>query len=295
MNRRRKRQEAISAYLYLSPAMLIFLVFTIAPALFVLYISTFNWNFLNQSMSTFIGLQNYTHLLTSANFWHSLLITLYFVVGSVPIGVFGALLLAILLMKPFRGRGLLRLLFFIPYVTPIVATSIVWLWLFNPQFGLFNALLQLVHLPQIGWVQSERFAMPSVILYTLWHGIGFNVIIFMSGLTTIPSELGEAARMDGANAWQEFWHVTWPMLSPTTLFVVIINTVGALQAFTQFFTLTGGGPIDATTTTSFFLYQQAFVFYHTGYAAAMAVVLFAIIAVLTFVQLRLSRMRTFYQ
>ena len=295
MRSRRKRREAAAAYLYLSPSMLVFLVFTIAPAIFVLYISTFNWDFLNQSMSTFVGLGNYAHLFSSANFWHSLWVTLYFVVGSVPLGVFGALIVAVLLIKPFRGRGFLRLLFFVPYVTPVVATSIVWLWLFNPQFGLFNDILQMVHLPQIGWVQSVRFAMPSVILYTLWHGIGFNVIIFMSGLTTIPNELGEAARIDGANAWKEFWSVTWPLLSPTTLFVVIINTVGALQAFTQFFTLTGGGPVNATTTTSFLLYQEAFIFYRTGYAAALAVVLFALIALLTFAQLRLSRMRTFYQ
>lgn len=291
MSLKRTQREALAAYMYLSPSALIFLVFTVGPAIFVLYISLYHWDFLNQMMSTFVGFGNYAQLLQSADFWHSLWMTLYFVVGSVPVGVFGALLIAMLLMRPFRGRGLFRLVFFVPYVTPVVATSIVWLWLFNPQFGLFNELLQMAHLPTIGWVQSVRFAMPSVIIYTLWHGIGFNVVIFMAGLTTIPSDVGEAARIDGASPWQEFWAVTWPLLAPTTLFVVVINTIGALQAFTQFFTLTGGGPVNATTTASFYLYQQAFVFYHTGYAAALAVIIFLITAALTFVQMRVSRAR----
>ncbi|KLU61959.1 lactose transport system permease protein LacF [Peptococcaceae bacterium CEB3] len=289
MTGKRTRLEAFQAYLYLSPSALIFLAFTLLPAFYVLYIGLFNWNFLNTSMSKFVGFSNYTALLKSPELWHSLIATFYFVLGSVPVGIFAALFIALLLMRPFRGLGLVRLMFFAPYVTPVVSTSIVWLWLFNPQFGLFNAILHFLHLPQIGWVQSARWAMPSVILYTLWHTMGFNIIIFMAGLTTIPSELGEVARIDGASAWQEFWHVTWPLLTPTTLFVTVINTIGALQAFTQFFTLTNGGPAGSTTTASFLLFQQAFVFYHTGYAAALAVLLFIIIAALTLVQMRVSR------
>ncbi len=284
-----------SAYLYLTPAALIFLVFTLGPAFFVLYISLFNWNFLNSAQSTFVGFHNYTNLLASSTFWHSLGISLYFVIGTVPVGLFLALVIAMALMNQFAGRGFVRLAVFSPYVTPVVATSIVWIWIFNPQFGLLNGLLHMAHLPELGWLESQRWAMPGVILYTLWHSLGFDVIIFMAGLSAISADLREAARIDGANRWQEFWSVTWPLLTPTTLFVLIITTIGSLQAFTQFFTMTSGGPLSATTTTSYLLYQLAFLFYRTGPAAALAVLLFILIAGLTALQMLLSQRRTHYQ
>ena len=284
-----------SAYLYLTPAALIFLVFTLGPAFFVLYISLFHWNFLNSAQSTFVGLQNYTHLLTTSTFWHSLGISLYFVIGTVPLGLFLALAIAMSLMNQFTGRSFVRLAVFSPYVTPVVATSIVWVWIFNPQFGLLNGLLHLAHFPELGWLESQRWAMPGVILYTLWHSLGFDVIIFMAGLSAISGDLREAARIDGANRWQEFWSVTWPLLTPTTLFVLIITTIGSLQAFTQFFTMTSGGPLSATTTTSYLLYELAFLFYRTGPAAALAVLLFIIIAGLTALQMMLTQRRTYYQ
>lgn len=283
------------AYLYMSPAALIFLSFTILPAIFVLYISFFNWNFLNAKLSYFVGLANYKGLVTSSAFWHSLLVSLYFVIGTVPVGLAIALAIALVLMRNFAGRGFVRLSVFSPYVTPIVATSIVWIWIFNPQFGLLNGILHGLHLPELGWLESPHTALIGVILYTLWHSLGFDVIIFMAGLSTIPSELREAARIDGAGRWREFWTVTWPLLSPTTLFVLIITTVGSMQAFTQFFTMTEGGPLSSTTTVSYLLYQSAFVFYHTGPAAALAVILFIIIGGLTVLQMSASRRRTFYQ
>ncbi len=289
------RLRSHTAYLYLSPAGAIFLAFTILPALFVLYISFFNWNFLNASMSYFVGLANYRGLVTSPSFWHSLLVSLYFVLGTVPVGLFIALFIALALMQHFPGRSFVRLSVFSPYVTPIVATSIVWVWIFNPQFGLLNGILHWLHLPELGWLESPHWALPGVIMYTLWHSLGFNVIVFMAGLTTIPNELREVARIDGATQWREFWAVTWPLLSPTTLFVLVISTIGSMQAFTQFFTMTAGGPLSATTTASYLLYQLAFLFYRTGPAAALAVLLFVLIGGLTALQLVLSRRRTFYQ
>jgi multiple sugar transport system permease protein len=295
--RRKKRAEALTGYLYLSPAALIFLVFSLGPALFVFYISLYHWDFLNQSLSRFVGLANYQDLLTSPfyGFWHSLVVSLYFVVGSVPTGVFLALLIALFLIRAVPGRAAVRLAVFSPYVTPVVATSIVWIWIFNPQFGLLNAVLHALHLPELGWLESPTWAMPGIIIYTLWHNLGFNVIIFLAGLSAVPGELREAARIDGASRWQEFWQVTWPLLTPTTLFVLVISSISALQAFTQFFTMTGGGPINATTTTSLLLYQLAFLYNHTGHAAALAVILFLIIAGLTLAQWGLARRRTFYQ
>lgn len=282
-------------YLYIAPAALIFLVFTIGPAFFVLYISFFNWNFLNSAMSYFIGLSNYKALVTSGQFWHSLLISLYFTIGTVPVAIILALVIAMALMQQFAGRGFVRLSVLSPYVTPVVATSIIWIWILNPEFGLLNGILHALHLPELGWLESPHWAMAGIVLYTLWHSLGFDVIIFMAGLSSVSGELREAARIDGANRWREFWAVTWPLLSPITLFVMVISVIGSMQAFTQFYTMTQGGPLSATTTTSYLLYVTAFVFYRTGPAAALAVMLFIIIGGLTALQLVLSQRRTFYQ
>lgn len=290
----RRVRDVVTAYLYISPAMLIFGVFILLPTLFVVYISVFRWNFLNASTSAYVGLGNYRDLLTSSAFWSSLWVTLYFVVLTVPTGVLVSLGIAAMLMANFPGRGLARLGVFAPYATPLVATTIIWIWMFNPQFGLLDNVLHAVHLPTPGWLQSPQWAMPSVSVYTLWHSIGFDVIIFMAGLSSVPRDLVEAASIEGANAWQRFWRVVWPLISPTTLFVVVISTIEALKAFTQFFTMTAGGPLGATTTTSYLLYEYAFVFYRTGEAAALTVVYFLITAAVALLQFRLSSGRVFY-
>lgn len=291
----RQYKRAYLGYLLVTPASLIFLLFILGPTLYVFYISFFRWNLLDSAHSRFIGVHNYASMLTSGSFWHSVWITIYFILGTVPTGVIISLAIAIFLMRSFRGRGFVRLAAFSPYVTPIVATSIVFIWIFNPQFGLLNGILHALHLPELEWLQSPHWAMPGIIIYTMWHTLGFNIIIFMSGLSGVSQELGEAARIDGATKWQEFRHVLWPLLSPTTLFVLIISTIEAIKAFTQFFTMTQGGPVNATTTTGYLLYQEAFIFYHTGYAAAITVFLFAFMAVLTYFQMRASRSRVHYQ
>jgi len=290
---RRRSGEGIRngrlAMLYLSPALLVFLVFTIGPALFVLYISFFNWNLLNSSLSRFVGGENYSALLHSSDFWHSIVTSVYFVGATVGCSTVLGLGIALLLSRRGLVRRIVRLAVFTPYFTPLVATSIVWVWIFNPQFGLADSLLRLVHLPEVGWLQSTTWAMPALIVYTLWHDLGFTVIIFLAGLSTVSGELREAARVDGANYWHEVRDVVLPQLVNTTLFVVVITTIDSLQAFTQIYTMTGGGPLSATTTTGFLLYQQSFVFYRTGFGAAIAVVLFVVIALFTLIQLRLSR------
>jgi ABC-type sugar transport system permease subunit len=280
------------AFLYLSPALLIFLVFTVGPALFVLYISVFDWNLLNSSLSTYVGTANYRNLAHSSDFWHSIEMSAYFsgatVVGSTVLGLGIALLLS------SRGlvRRIVRLAVLTPYFTPLVATSIVWVWIFNPQFGLLDALLRMLHLPQVGWLQSTTWAMPALIVYTLWHDLGFTVIIFLAGLATVSTDLREAARVDGARYRHEVRDVVLPQLTQTIVFVIVITTIDSLQAFTQIYTMTQGGPLGATTTTGFLLYEESFVFYHTGFGAAIAVVLFVVIALFTLIQLRLSRSRT---
>jgi multiple sugar transport system permease protein len=293
ISRRRTARQGIRngrfALLYLSPALLLFFVFTIGPAAFVLYISFFDWNLLNTSLSRFVGVRNYSRLFSSHEFWHSIVTSIYFVGATVVGSTILGLGIALLLSSSGIVRRVVRLAVMTPYFTPLVATSIVWVWIFNPQFGLLNSLLRLMHLSQVGWLQSTTWAMPALIVYTLWHDLGFTVIIFLAGLSTVSSELREAARVDGAGYWHEVRDVVLPQLMNTTLFVIVITTIDSLQAFTQIFTMTQGGPLGATTTTGYLLYQESFVFYHTGFGAAIAVVLFAVIASFTLLQLRVSR------
>jgi multiple sugar transport system permease protein len=277
------------ALLYLSPALLIFLVFTIGPAFFVLYISLFDWNLLNASLSRFAGASNYRKIAHSSEFWHSIEMSAYFVGATVAGSTVFGLGIALLLSSRGLVRRAVRLAVLTPYFTPLVATSIVWVWIFNPQFGLLDSLLRLLHLPVVGWLQSTTWAMPALIVYTLWHDLGFTVIIFLAGLATVSNELREAARVDGASYWHEVRDVVLPQLTQTTLFVIVITTIDSLQAFTQIYTMTQGGPLGATTTTGYLLYQESFVFYRTGFGAAIAVVLFVVIALFTLLQLRLSR------
>jgi ABC-type sugar transport system permease subunit len=280
------------AYLFVLPALAIFTVFTIAPTLFTFVISTFRWNYLNAAQSRFTGLQNYADMVDGAvdpPFARTMLTSAYFVVAMVVGGTAISLALAVLLRRAGRLYVAGRATIFLAYVTPLVATSIVWIWIFNPRYGLANLVLSLVGVPGIDWLGNSSFAMPAVIIYSLWHEIGFTTIVFVGGLATISTELSEAARLDGANRWQEFWYVTFPQLRPVVTFVIVISAVGSLQAFTQFFTMTGGGPGYATATLGFQLYQQAFVFRRTGYAAALALVLFLITIALSVLQLRTTR------
>ena len=172
--------------------------------------------------------------------------------------------------------------------TPLVATSLIWAWIYNPQFGLANWVLHLLHLPTSPWTQGQATSMPAVILFSLWHEVGFTTIVFLGGLAIINDEYSQAARVDGANPWQEFWYITWPQLRPVTYFVVVITTILSLQSFTQFYQLSGGGPNNATTTLSFLVYEESQVLQNTGYAAALAVVLFLITIFFTLVRWRTS-------
>ncbi|WP_344792102.1 sugar ABC transporter permease [Gryllotalpicola daejeonensis] len=279
------------AYLFVLPALLIFLVFSIGPTAYTFALSLFKWNKFNPAMSQFIGLENYKTVFTGAgtpSFWSTLGVSFYFVAGMVIGGTAIGLALALLLARGGRALASARTMVFLPHVTPIVATSLVWVWIFNPQFGLANLVVHATGHKNIDWLGDSNWAMPAVLIYSLWHELGFVTVVFLGGLTTISTELAEAAKLDGANGWQEFWHVTFPQLRPVVTLVLLIESVGSLQAFTQFFVLTRGGPGYTTATLGFQLYQQAFVFSNTGYAAALAVVLFLVTAALSILQLRLQ-------
>jgi multiple sugar transport system permease protein len=288
--RRRKVPRALSGpvgYLFTAPALAIFAVFTILPTIYTLYISLFNWNSLNVARSRFRGLRNYQELFSENDFPASALNSLYFTVAMVIGGTALSLLIALLLQRGGRWIAATRVAVFTPYVTPLVATSIAWIWILNEKFGLLNLALRAVGIAGPNWLLSPGWAMPSVIAYSLWHELGFTTIVFLGGLSVLSPELGEAARVDGVNRWQEFWYVTWPQLRPVTVFVITITMIMSLQAFTQFYAMTQGGPGTATTTVSVLLYEQ--IATRTGYGAAIAVVLFIVTAALTLIQRKTSR------
>jgi multiple sugar transport system permease protein len=292
-NRRRRRVPRVltgpAGYLMTLPALLIFAVFTIGPTVYTFYISLFNWDSLNPARSRYLALGNYQEMFTADNppFLTSVGNSLYFTVAMVIGGTALSLAIALLLQRGGNWIAATRVAVFTPYVTPLVATSIAWVWIFNDKFGLINLALRPFGLSGENWLLSPGWAMPAVILYSLWHEIGFTVVIFLGGLSVLSPELGEAARVDGVNRWQEFWYITWPQLRPVTAFVITVTAIYSLQAFTQFYTMTVGGPGTATTTISYLLYGE--VFERTGYGAAIAVVLFAVTVAFTLIQRKTTR------
>jgi multiple sugar transport system permease protein len=234
---------------------------------------------------TFIGLQNYLNLLGESEFWQSLGVTFYYVLVSIPFGLGLALAIALMLNKIVKGIGFFRTSFFIPYITSLVSVAIVWLWIYNPKYGVLNQLLSLLGLSKQNWLEDPNLAMPAVILFLIWKNLGYNVIIYLTKLQSIDQSYYEAARIDGAGAWSQFRFITLPLLSPTTLFLLILSTIYAFQIFPSVYTLTpDGGPNNATTPVIFYLYQNAYEQFRMGYACSIAYVVFFIILLITLIQ-----------
>ncbi|MHB1598990.1 MAG: carbohydrate ABC transporter permease [Acidimicrobiales bacterium] len=302
MRRSRLVKDHLVAYGLLSPAIAVFVVFFFVPAAYLLYISFFHWGVLS-SATTFVGLENFRRLFAQPLFWHSLATTGYYTLVMIPATVLLSLGIALVLREAVTARrgGVWRAAVFLPHVTPVVATSIIWVWIFNPQFGLANFVLTSLHLPALGWLGTTEWALPAVMIDSLWHSLGLYVIIFLAGLANVPRDLVEVAQLDGARRQRIFYRIIWPLLSPTTFFVVILATVNSWQAFSQIYTMTGGphggagGPAFSTTTDALLVYQTAFSYYHFSLAAAMAFVLFAIILTLTLIQKWISNRLVFYR
>src|SRR4051794_12708541 len=279
-----------SAYLFLAPGLLLFSVFTVFALGFALYLTFHEWSIIEPD-KPFIGLQNYRDMLGDKDLRTSVVNTAYFTGASVPLTMLIGLGLALLLNQPLRGRWVLRTMYFLPVVTPFVVVAIIWKWLYNGDFGLFNYYLLKTHLIDnpLLWLSDKHLAMPSVVLMSVWSGVGFSMIVYLAGLQGIPSELHEAARVDGAGPFQRLRHVTIPMLAPTTLFLLVMGIIGSFQVFTQIFVMTSGGPVKRTTTMVYYIYESAFKFYEMGYASTLAFGLFALLFVFTLIQLRLYR------
>ncbi len=286
-------KRKLSGYVFVAPFFLGFLAFTLGPVLYSIYISLSRYTML--APPKLVGFVNYrTALFGDPLFWKSLYNTGFYAALSVPLGLLGSLFCALLLNQAIKARNVYRTLFYLPAITPIVATTLIWTWLLRSDFGLINVLLGKIGIPGPRWLGSIAWAKPSLVLISLWGIGGPRAMIFLAGLQGIDKELYEAAHIDGAGTWQKFWIITLPMLSPTILFNSMIGIIQSFQAFTVAFIATNGGPANATLFYVLHLYRNAFEYFEVGYGAALAWLLFVIIFLLTLLQLRLSKRWVFY-
>ncbi|WP_433045258.1 carbohydrate ABC transporter permease [Dactylosporangium sp. CS-033363] len=291
---RRRRRDGLAALAFLSPSIVTFLVFVLAPTAGVLYLSFFDWNLLSDG--EFVGLDNFDRLAHDERLLGVYGSTAYMAVAILAINVVVGLLLAVLLetRMPRWVRGFFRLSYLFPFVVSASAVALIWRFLLNKDLGLVNWALGLAGVDRIDWLGSSDFAPVSVILVNSWKTIGFSILVYIAGLQAIPDALKEAAIVDGANAWTRFWRITFPMLSPTIFFLVVINTINSFQIFAEPRVLTQGGPGDASRTIVEYLYDRAFGDFDLGYASAIGITFMLVLIVLTAIQFRLSRRWTFY-
>ena len=280
--------------LFASPWIVGFLVFTVYPVILSFYYSLNVYTTFGQPMQ-WVGLQNYVDLLTQDDlFWVSLYNTLYMVVIGIPFHIILAVLLALLLNMSLRGVSIYRTVFYLPTIVPIVATSVLWMWVLNPEYGLINAALSELGIHGPGWLTDPELAKPSLILMGVWT-IGGTLVIFLAGLQDIPRQLYDAAMIDGAGTLSQVRHITLPMLSAVIFFNVVVGVIGGFQIFTQAFIMTNGGPLDATLFYALYLYQNAFKYFKMPYASAMAWILFLIVIAATLIVFRTSARFVYYE
>lgn len=277
--------DPIAAWIFLTPALILLGVFVIWPIAYLFYLS-FTAGIFTQSGTRLVGLRNYWRLLLNPDFWQVIGNTAYFTVATVIPSLVIPLGLAVLLNRSFQWRGILRAAYFIPSITSLVAVGLGFRWLFQTD-GLVNALLSAIGFEPIPWLGSTTWAMPVLILLSSWKQIGFNMVVFLAGLQAIPQQRYEAAELDGANSWQQFWHITLPGLRSTLIFATVTTAIFTLRSFEQVYVITGGGPLNSTNLLVYYIYYQAFGQFDFGYAAAAATVLLAVTLVLVYLQLRI--------
>lgn len=287
------RGEARAGWLFVTPALLLIGVFFVIPVIAALLLSFTDFDIYsigNPADTRFIGLANYATLAASPLFWKALRNTAYYVAVGGPLSVAVSLAAAVLInARLTRWKPFFRSAYFAPWVTTLVAVALVWRYIYHPQYGLLNALLGVVGIGPIDWLGNPHWAMPAIILVSVWKNFGYNMLIFLAGLQTIPAELYEAADLDGAGSWHRFRHITIPMLGPTFLFVGIVTMIAAFQIFSEPYVMTQGGPLNSTLTLVLYMYEQGFRWWRLGFAAAVAVVLFLLTLAGTLVQLWLRR------
>lgn len=302
----RKTRHTLSAWAYLAPALVILLAFRVIPIILSVRMSLYDWGMAGARQ--FLGLANYIAVLRDPVFWKSLLNTGWYILFEVPCTLLISLFIAILLNQRIRGLGIYRTIYYLPVVTSIVAVSVVWRWILQPDRGLLNYLLSLVGLDGLRWLQDPRglfqlivgprvnlpealrgpsVALLSLVMMGIWKSIGYNVVIFLAGLQNIPKTYYEAARIDGAGRLAMFRHITWPLISPTTYYVLIMSCIAAFETFAQVWIMTGppaGGPLSTTKVVMYYFYENSFELWRLGYGASIAFIAFVIILGLTILQ-----------
>ncbi|GAB2571085.1 carbohydrate ABC transporter permease [Gracilibacillus alcaliphilus] len=283
----RRARENMWAYLFIGPQMIGLTLFIIGPIIFAFAISFTEWDI--GSTPTWLGLENYTRQLSDSVFWKVVRNTSFFALINIPLTMIGSLIIALMLNQNIKGKVILRTAYFMPVVTSSVAVALVWTWMYNPDFGLINSSLGLIGIEGPGWLSSLKWALPSIAFMTIWQGIGYNMILFLAGLQGISKQLYEAAVIDGANGWQKFWKITFPLLSPTIFFVLVMLLISSFQIFNEPYMMTKGGPADASNVFVLHIYDKAFQFFKMGEASAIAFILFIIILVFTLLQFKFSK------
>jgi multiple sugar transport system permease protein len=277
--------------LFILPGLSGLLLFTIGPIVASLVLTLFEWDLLTSP--EFVGLDNFRRLRNDPDFWDALVHTLTFIAGYVPLVIVLALLLALTLNAKLRGIAVLRTAFFIPVVSSWVAVALLWSWLFNPRYGLVNYLLGQIGITGPGWLFDRSWAMPAIILTSVWKDLGFVMVLFLAGLQAIPGDYYEAASLDGAGGFERLRSITLPLLAPTTFFVTVISIINSFQVFDQVWVMTEGGPAGATSVLVERVVKHAFSYGEMGYAATISWVLFGLVFVVTLIQLRLQRRSAF--
>ena len=288
-----ERAQARAAWLFLAPALALIGVFFLLPVAASLLLSFTDFDIYaiaSPHNARVVGLGNYATLLRDPIFWQSIRNTLYFALVGGPLTVVVSLGAALLLnAKLVRFKSVFRTIYFAPFVTTLVAVAIVWRYLYHPQYGLLDYGLGKLGIPPIDWLGDPRWAMPAIIALAVWKNFGYNMLIFIAGLQRIPEDLYEAAQLDGAGPVRRFWHVTVPMLAPTSAFVAVVTMIGYFQLFSEPYVMTQGGPLRATTSVVLYMYEEGFRWWRMGFAAAIAFLLFLLIVGATLVQLRMRR------
>jgi len=286
----KNKSDLLSAFAFLSPSLIVFVIFILFPVFFSFYLSFQKWNMFS-SESTFVGLDNYIRLFSDPEFWSVLKNTLYYTLGTVPLNMVLSLSVAYLLNKQIAGKKILRTMFFAPVVISPVAAAVIWRWLYDPNFGIINYVLSLAGIDSINWLNDPDAAMFAVIIMGVWKTFGINMVLFAAGLQAIPEHYYEAAEIDGAGKLSKFWNITIPLLTPTTMFILIMSMIASLQVFDIVYVLTSGGPLGSTKVLVFYVYEHAFKFFEMGYASAISYVLFAILFIFTMLQFRFMKVK----
>ncbi len=278
----KKKSKNLTPYIMIAPYIMHFLLFVSFPVLFSIILVFHRWNII--SPMEYIGFQNFSRLFQDVYFWQSILNTLLFLVIHIPLQLGVALGFALLLNQPLKFIGVFRASYFLPVIVSGVVVTIMWQQLFGYENGMMNRMLALIRIPRVGWLTDPNVAMPSIALMATWKNVGLYIILFLTGLQTVPKTFYEAADLEGANFWQKFFYITFPAINPTIFMVVILSTIGGFSLFIEPYVMTGGGPLNRTLSTVLYIYKQGFFFYHMGYAATMGVTLTAIILTVIVIQ-----------